>query len=812
MINNYIKLAFRNLLRNRMQTLLNLGGLSIGLTCCLLIGLYIMGETRYDRHHSQADRIWRVTRSFLNNDGSVDLHLSAIAPPFGELLPQHFPEIENITRLLSTNTTVRTPDDRKFQENNVFFADEQFGRIFDLPMVSGSAATLAEPWQAILSETTAKRYFGDTDPIGQSLMFDNRQRVKVTGVYRDFPVASHLHPDLLLSFSILRDSTIYGETNLKTNFGNNAFYTYILTAPQFDPGKMAARFPAFLDQVFPPPPPNVQATRKPHEFTELHLQKLTDIHLKSHHDDEIEPGGDMARVRLFAAIAGIILLIAGINYVNLATAFSLRRAREVGVRKSAGAMPGQVRLQFLAESVLLTLFASAIAWGLTGLGVPLLEKTLGVELPEGDWLRWQTPAALFGAALFTGVLAGAYPALFMASFKPVAALKGAASVGGSQASMRKGLVVLQFTLATVLLVGTTVIYRQLNFLQNKSLGYNREQIINLPSNSDLTPRWESFRTELLSNPAVVGTTRSSRIPSGRLLDDLGNVSAQLGDTMSNPGITLKSIAVDIDFVPTYGIPLAAGRSFSREFLTDTTHAWLLNESAVRAIGWKTPDEAIGKRLNYGGRTDCFVVGVLKDFHFESLHQDILPMIFYIPRNTRNLGSITIKLGKNTPEGLAWAGKVWSQFNPDYPFQYTFLDENYGRLYQSEQQQGKLYLVFAGLAIFIACLGLFGLAMFAAHQRVKEIGVRKVLGASVAGITGLLARDFLKLVVLSVVLATPIAWYFMQRWLSDFAYRTEIQWWIFALAGAIAVLIAFLTVSFQSIKAALTDPVKSLRSE
>ena len=357
-----------------------------------------------------------------------------------------------------------------------------------------------------------------------------------------------------------------------------------------------------------------------------------------------------------------------------------------------------------------------------------------------------------------------------------------------------------------------MIYRQLHYLQNKSLGYDREQVINLPSNADLGARWETFRAELLSNPAVTGAARSSRVPSGRLLDSQGTATVQLGDTMTNTGVTLKSIAVDVDFGATYGIPIVAGRHFSRDFMTDTTHAWILNETAARAIGWKTPEEAIGQRLNYAGRTDCFVVGVFKDFHFESLHQDILPMIFYIPRNTRNLGNLSIKLGKNTSEGLAWAGQVWSRFNPDYPFEYTFLDENYGRLYEAEQRQGKLYLVFAGLAIFIACLGLFGLAMFAAHQRVKEIGVRKVLGASVAGIIGLLARDFLKLVMLAVVLATPIAWYFMDRWLSDFAYRTEIKWWIFATAGLTAVLIAFLTVSFQSIKAALADPVKSLRSE
>lgn len=812
MLVNYVKLALRNLRRYRLQTLLNLGGLSVGFACCLLITLYILGELSYDRQHRHADRIWRVTRSFLNQDGSEDLHLSSIAPPFGTLLPRHFPEIEKITRMLPANGVMRTSDNRLFPEKNIFFADEQLADVFDLPMKSGSPATLAEPWQLLLSEKTATRFFGNRNPAGEVLELDNRYRFKVAGVFADYPEASHFHPDILLSFNTLRDSAVYGERNLQTNFSNNSFYTYILTARDFDAGKMAARFPEFLDAVFPPPPPGADSPRKPHEFTRLHLQPLSDIHLNSHHDDEIEPGGDMARIRLFAAVAFLILLIACINYVNLSTAFSLGRIREIGVRKSVGAGQSQVMTQFLTESILLAACAALMAGALSVVLLPLLEQQFDIRIPIDRLFDWRMAGILLAATLLTGLLAGFYPAFFMSAFRPVGALKGSSSVGRRNDTMRKSLVVAQFALTTILLIGTGVIYSQLHYLRHKSLGYDREHVINLPLNEALTSKWESFRSELLKDPSVTGVARSSRLPSGRLLDDLGGTSVQLGDTMVKLSAVLRVLAVDMDFAETYNIPLAAGRMFSRTFMSDTAHAWMLNETAVRAIGWRSADEAIGKRLVYGGQSDSYVVGVLKDFHFESLHQEIQPMIFVVPPNNQFLNNISIKLSPNTAKGLAYAGQVWQKFCPDFLFDYAFLDESYGRLYESEQRQGQLFLVFSVLAVFVACLGLFGLATYAAHRRTREIGVRKVLGASVSSVAGLLAREFLQLVVLAIFIATPLSWYLMSRWLADFAYHTELEWWMFAAAGVLAVLVALLTVGFQSIRAALMNPVRSLRSE
>jgi putative ABC transport system permease protein len=814
MVLNYFKTAFRNLSRNKLHAVLNLAGLSIGLACCVVIALYVSKELRYDRYHSNADRIWRVTRTFHNQDGSVNLHLSNIAPPFGTLLQQHFPEIEVLTRILpNIGAVVRTENDARYTEDRAFFADENLFKVFTVPLIVGDANTaLAAPWQVAISESTAKRYYGNNNPLNQVLEFDSRYKFKVTGVFKDFPEASHWHPELLFSFSSLRDSTLYGERNLMGNFGNNAFGTYLLVASSFEPEKMNARFPKFLDEVFPPPPPNVTNARKPSSKTQLHLQKLTDIHLQSHNDDELEPPGDLARVQMFGLIALIILLIAGINYVNLSTAFSLARAREIGVRKSVGAQRGQIITQFLAESILLSIGASIISVGLVALLLPLLKNGLGIELTQDRSTLWYAFLILMGGALLTGVLAGLYPAFFLSSFRLVTALKGLASRSVGNVSLRKILVVIQFSVSIALIVSTVVIYRQLNFMQNKSLGIDKERILILAQNPPLIPHWEGFREALLANPNVHSVGRSSRVPSGRLLDEEYGKSVQMGDTMTPLTVHLKMVATDMDFVNTYKIPLAAGRAMSRDFSTDTTKAWLINEAAVRAIGWKSAEEAIGKRLIYAGREDCYVVGVLRDFHFESLHEEIVPMIFFMPEQKTNLNAISVKVGGDTRAALAHLKIVWEKFSPDFPFDYTFLDDNYGRLYESEIQQGKLYIVFAGLAILIACLGLFALATFAAQRRTKEIGIRKLLGASVAGITGLLAKDFLKLVLIAILIASPVAYYFMNRWLSDFAYRIDIEWWMFVGAGALAVGIAFLTVGFQSVKAALTNPVKSLRSE
>jgi putative ABC transport system permease protein len=808
MYGTYIKSALRNLWKQKLNAAINLTGLGIGLACCLLIGLYIAGELRYDRYHRNADRIWRITRSFLDEKGTVNLSLGSAAPPFGPLLKRDFPEFEEVTRVLEEEeATLRRNDGEVFLEKEAFYVEPNIFQVFDVPLVAGDAQTaLSGPYQVLLSEKTARRYFGTADPLNRELLFNNLVTCRVTGVYRDFPVASHWHPDVLVSFATLNDSTVYGARRLQGDFSNNSFFTYALVGENFDAQKTAARFPAFVDAILPHDKVRMS------DFTQLHLQRLTDIHLHGHFDTEIEANGDIRRVRTFAIVALLILLIACINYVNLSTAFSLTRAREIGVRKAAGAFNRQLVGQFLTESVVLAFGGMLIALALTALAFPLLRRGLGVELQADLLASWYVPAALFGAVGLVGAVAGLYPAFFLSSFRPARVLKGDVKTASGGIGLRKALVVAQFALSIALLAGTFVITRQLDYMQHKALGLDKERIVTFSHSAELARQWDAFRTELLASPLAVEVSRSSRQPSTRLLDDLGMSRVQLGDTLEKSPAVLRYLGVDHNFVPAYNLQLAAGRNFSWEFPTDTTRAFLINEAAARAIGWATPQEAVGKLLEYGGRKDARVVGVLRDFHFESLHRAIDPMIFLIPRRSTSFNQVAVKLGPDLPAALAHLEATYARFAPSVPLDYTFLDEQYGRLYESEQRQGRLFSVFAGLAIFIACLGLFGLVTFAAHQRMKELGIRKVLGASAASLVGLLSKDFLKLVAVAFVLAVPVAWWTMENWLQNFAYRMRLEWWIFALAGLAAVAIALLTVSAQGVKAALINPIKSLRSE
>jgi putative ABC transport system permease protein len=543
----------------------------------------------------------------------------------------------------------------------------------------------------------------------------------------------------------------------------------------------------------------------------LYLQPLTDIHLRSHLDDEIEENGDITRVYIFSAIALFILLIACINYMNLSTARSALRAKEIGIRKVIGAQRKEIILQFLSESVLITWVALILALALTWAMLPYLSKLSGQHLTAGLLSHWQIILSLFALPFVIGFISGLYPALFMSSFKPAKVLKGLFKVGSGNISFRKVLVVTQFTISIILIVATTIVYQQLHYIQQKSLGFNKEHIITMPYVNALTKDYNAFRNDLLSNAGIKDLARSSRIPSGRLLDDDG-ASVLEGGSMQPIKVDIKYVATDQDFIPTYGIKMAAGRNFSRGDIADTAN-FVINEATVSALGWKTADNAIGKDLKYGNIKGK-VIGVVKDFHFESLHQKIIPILFALPApNYTYYGNLSIKInGNNIPEAINAIQATWRKYLPETPFEYSFLDEKFAQLYQSEQQQGVIFTIFSCIAIFIACLGLFGLSAFTITQRVKEIGVRKVLGASVPQIVMELSRDFLKLVLIAAVIALPIAWFSMSRWLQDFAFRINISWWVFVLAGFIALVVAFVTISFQSVKAALANPVKSLRSE
>jgi len=808
MLRNYLKIAFRNFAKYKFISFINLFGLTVGLTCCLLITTYILNELSYDRYNKNAENIYRVTRDFNNEDGVVSLRLSTISPPFGYYLPTDFPEIQKMTRLLDNGFTPFRYKEKLINEQNVFFADENLFDVFSIKILRGNPKTaLAGPFSVMLTEESAKKYFGDEDPINKIMRANNQFDVKVTGIYKAFPANSHIHPGMLVSFNTLKDSAVYGEKNLETNWGNNSFFTYLLLPPHYDTKKMLARFPSFIDKRMSN---QEYVGKQASKYTKLGLQKLADIHLYSHTDYEAEPNGDIKRVYIFSAIALFILLIACINYMNLATARSALRSREIGIRKVVGALKKELIFQFLSESVLLSWVAIALAVGCLYLTLPWLNKISGQELHPAILLKWQVLVPLFLTPFVVGVLSGIYPALFMSSFQPVKTLKGLFKTRRANISFRTVLVVTQFAISIILIITTAVVFQQLHYMQSKSLGFDKEHIIVIPYNNVLNDKYETFRTQLLANSNFKDISRTSRIPTGRLLDDMGAYTLS-GDSMKATNTDIKFVSVDYDFIPTYGIQMAAGRNFSREYGMDTA-SYVLNETAVKALGWKAPD-AVGKDFKYGNRKG-HIIGVIKDFHFESMHQSIVPIVLVMfPPSVNYYNNLSIKIsGNNIPGALGYLESTWKKTLPEIPYQYTFLDQNFDKLYQTEQRQANIFTIFACIAIFIACLGLFGLSAFAISQRVKEIGIRKVLGAKVSTIVTLLSKDFLKLVAISAIIAFPVAWYFMRNWLQDFAYRIAMPWWIYIVAGIAAALIALVTISFQAIRAAITNPVKSLRTE
>ncbi len=807
MIKNYFKIAWRNLNRNKFISFVNLFGLTVGICCCLLIGIYILNELSYDRYNKNADNVYRIERTFLNaQTGALSLKLGAVAPPFAPLLQNDFKDIKKVTSILEAGTNPIRYGDNIFNQKDVYFADENLFKIFDFNVLKGNPATaLNNPKSVMLTEETAKKLFGNADPMNKVIRLNNQLDFKVTGIYKTLPENSHWHPDVLLSFNTLKDSAVYGENNLMTNWGNNAFYTYLLLPDHYNPKKLEAQFPAFQNRYIPP-----AGKFKASQYSILSLRKLTNIHLYSHTDEELEINGDIKRVYIFSAIALFILLIACINYMNLSSARSVLRAKEIGVRKTAGASKRELVSQFLCESVFITCIAFILAFVLTRLGLPWMNNLSGQQLSIQSLLQWKILICIILLPFVVGILSGIYPALYLSSFQPVQVLKGVIKKGGGSISLRKALVVFQFSISIILIVATVVVFQQLNYIQNKSLGFDKEHIVTLRNNAGLNHSFQSFKDELLSNSNIKDVALSSRVPSGRLLDSQGS-QLNTGNSLEPSKADIKNVAADENFIPTYGIKIIAGRNFSKDYGMDTS-SFLLNETAVKALGLKSNEDAVGKQFQYGGQNGT-IAGVFSDFNFESLHQRIIPLVLYESRDgVSSYNNISVKTSGNVSAALAQIEKSWKKYLPEIPFEYQFLDDRYAKLYQAEDRQSSIFTIFSCIAIFIASLGLLGLSAFTITQRVKEIGVRKVLGASTASIVKLIAKDFLLLVVIAAIIAFPVAWYAMNQWLHAFAYRIDISWWVFIVAAVIALLIAFATISFQAIKAAIANPVESLRSE
>jgi putative ABC transport system permease protein len=798
MFRNYLLVAFRNLWRHRVFSMINLLGLAVGMASFLLISRYVAFERSYDAFNVKADRIYRI-----NCDTKTEtevIHTGVTAGPHGPSIKANFPEVEEQVRINFNSILVKNGD-RRFQENNVLAADSTFFDIFTFPFVRGNPATaLQHPFDAVLSEAAAKKYFGDADPVGQSLLFD-KDRVRITGVIRDIPENSQFRSDIILSMSTFSSQNKgYG-----TGWGGFDWFTYLLLKPGADPARLQAALQPFVNEK------TADITKSIGMSYTLFLQPLREVHLSPQLNNYGvgDPNGSKSNVMIFSIVAAFILLIACINFVNLTTARASERAREVGIRKAIGAVRMQLTIQFLFESVLLCLFAFGLAVALCNLLHPLftglLQKNIPLNNAHGDYV-----IELLSTALGIGLLAGIYPALVMSGFNPIYVLKGRFTATRSGMAMRRVLVVLQFTVSTVLIIGVIVVYNQLRYMQSQDLGFAKDQTlaINFYGDSAVQANQERLRQEIAATPRVKTVTFSSNEPGTAPDNWYFQVENPTGKLQ---GINLNFYVVDFNFFPAYKMKMAAGRAFSGDFTTDSTKAIVINEAAARSLGYIDPIKAVGKKYNMWG-VDGNIVGIAKDFHYRSLQEEIQPLGFRVMNpGFYNIVSVGVS-GDHLPSTVAALQQKWRQIVPGRPFSYTFVDQDFEKLYSSEDRFQSVFVYFGLLAIFISCLGLLGLAAYSTIQRFKEIGIRKVLGASITTIVGLLSKEFLKLVFIALLISCPIAWFAMHSWLAEFAYRTSIAWWVFPLAAATAVLITFLTVGFHAVKAAIADPVDSLRTE
>jgi len=800
-VKNYFNIAVRNLIRQKGYSLINALGLSLGVACFILILLFIQDELRYDRYHEKANRIYRLTENIAPAERSSSQPFS-VAPTLAHDYPAMIEHAVRFFNMQAPTLTLDNGPQLRFNERKFFFVDSTVFEVFTFPFAKGDPKTaLLEPYAVVMTEAMAKKYFGSTDAMGQTLRFEGQHNLKVTGIIAPVPENSHFKFDFLASFS-----TITGMQNgVKPQGWNwNPCWTYLLLTEGTSPEALAAQLPGFVKAYFPD---NIR------DRVSLHLQALTNIHLRSHLDFEIEPNSNIAYVYIFSVIAGFVLLIACINFMNLATARSAKRAREVGMRKVLGAERAQLIRQFLGESFIMSLLAVALALPLVDLSLPFLNAFLGKALALDLFGNSVLLPSLIGVVVLVGFAAGIYPAFVLSAFRPLQVLKGRLNLTGFDwtAVMRKGLVITQFAISIILIIGTLFAYKQLRYLQQAHLGFDKEQVVMINIlRANLASRYEELKNRLLQNSNVLRVTTSEEVLGSKYQT---NPFKPQGFTENQQ---FQRLMVGHDFVETFNLELVAGRSFSKEYSTDDSLAVMINEAMVRHLNWGSPQAALGKGF-IGRRRTQVVIGVLKDFHYASLHNSIGPFVLDMAdtEGQHNFFDryLAVRIApENFQETLAALQQTWSEFLPNRPFEYFFMDDEFEKLYRAEANLSRIAGAFAAFAIFVGCLGLFGLTSFTSEQRTKEIGIRKTLGASVANVTALLSKDFIKLVLLANVVAWPVAWFAMNEWLQNFAYRIETSWWVFALAGGLALLIALLTVSTQAIKAALANPVESLRYE
>ncbi len=812
MLGNYLKIAYRNLTRNKVFSFINILGLAVGLATCVLMILYIFSELGYDKQNKNADRIYRIAYKAVKKVNPEDKSWASTSAPIAWGLKSDMPEVEQSTRLLKFPSLDKMllkyehgNDKKIFYETNGYYVDSTFFQIFTYDFIFGNVQTaLNEPNSIIISNQVSRKIFGNENPVNKSITVglpygDFNYTVK--GVFDDSKIKSHIPAHFFLS---MRNGDVGTWVQIQTNWAtNNIFHTYVKLKEGVNAGNFEVKLQAFIDRRGGKDQKELGIIRQ------LFIQPLTDIYLHSDLDNEIAPNGNITYLYILGSIALFVLLIACINFMNLSTARSLKRAKEVGVRKVLGAEKRSLIYQFLGESTLMSCLALSLALLIVYLMLPLFnnltQKNITLFDQPGIWL-W---IILLTAG--TGLLSGVYPAFYLSSFRPISVLKGKLLNNFSGAAVRKGLVVFQFVISICLILGVIIIQRQLQYMDNQQLGFNKNQQIILPLQSpDAIKNYEVLKTELLKNPGVKSVTSGSTYPGISSVDDM--VFYAEGKSVKD-AIDIHLANIDNGYFETLGLKVIAGRGFSKDFTADSNNV-ILNETALRDLGYPAKT-AIGRKIYFdfqGSHNTMQIIGVVRNFNFESLYNRIKPFAFNTLLGNRHSYLIANISAANYAGVLQKMATSWHRINPEIPFVYSFLDKDFQKNYEKDQRASGIVWGFMVIAILIACLGLFGLSAFAAEQRFKEIGVRKVLGASVISIVGLLSKDFLRIVLVAIVIATPIGWYFMNKWLEGFAYRTPVSWWIFALTGFLAIIIALITVSFQAIRAAVANQITSLRSE
>lgn len=800
MLKNYFIIALRNLFRQKGYSIINISGLAIGLAAFILIVLYVANELSFDKFHKNSDRIYRVCIEGIISGDAMNVAVSAA--PTAEAMVRDIPEIINTTRIDKFNQTVHfVYEDKRFFQEGLLYVDSTFFDIFSFELLRGNPKTaLVKPYSFVITKSTAEKYFGQENPIGKTIRVNDKRNYTVTGVVANPPSNSHFKFEVLASFTSQLESN--GKEAYE-NWGALSLYTYVLLSKGADPREVEKRFPEMYLQYM-------------EDLSELenikfdpYLQSLTSIHLHSNLMAEMETNSDISYIYTFMAIAVFILLIACINFMNLSTARSMKRAREVGLRKVVGAYRKQLIGQFIGESLILSFIGLVFALLLIEISLPVFNHLLDQELSLNLFEGASVFLLLIGLAIIVGLIAGSYPAFYLSSFQPIKVLKGTPGNSSKKSPIRNVLVIVQFTISVFLIISTGFVYNQLNFLQQKNLGFNKERMVVIPMLGErIREKADVFKSEF-SNLSCVSAVSASRFVPGRDMNGTGYVPE--GYDENNPVIIFTNI-VDHDYIETMQMEIVEGRAFSRDFATDSS-AVIINETLVKRLGW---DEPLGKTItgfSRDGEFDMHIIGVVKDYHFRSLHDRVDPCLMFISSShARNL-NIRLHPG-NVQEQIAQLKEKWQEIEASMPFDYYFLDEDFNSQYTAEQRIGEIFIYFTLIAILIACLGLFGLASYNAEQKTKEIGIRKALGSSIQRIAFMLSKQFTKWVIISNVIAWPLAWYFMNDWLGNFAYSIDIMehWWIFILSALLSVAVAILTISWQALKAALTNPVDAIKYE